>query len=173
MPNWCYNEITIKGSKRNIKKLGTDILNAENGMLFQSLIGDRYTNNIDNWGTRDIEVNDFVDLVRGTFIELRGDTAWSPPIEFCRNLAIKYGVEIYMYYEEIGLNFAGEANINSEGAVSENDYEYGPGIYFINGFQAWLEKVFSFYSDEDIDLLDMSYLTEEEKRFCHDLINLS
>lgn len=173
MPNWCYNEIKVSGKKENIKKLGIDILNSE-GMLFQSLIGDRYNDDkIDNWGTRDVKIDHFVEEFGSNLIKFRGETAWNPPVEFCKKLAAKYDVDVEMYFEEPGLNFAGEALLYADGSRCISNYDYATGVYFLRGFEIWLEAVFSMYDEEDLDHLNMSYLAKEEKEICNNLIKQS
>lgn len=200
MPNWCYNNITITGEPVNLKKLRTTITMIQGSSddeiknrLFQSLIGlpektdmEDYNNqgwygtNVDWFGTKWDVDSQFVQEMTDDYIYMSGDTAWSPPINFCIELAKRYKVEVEMYYEEPGSDFCGKTWIDSEGNHTEEDYEYQAGIYHFEGFSEWYEREFASalewmveeYQDEDepnfMEIVRNNYgfLSEEEVEEC-------
>ena len=201
MPNWCYNSIEVNGSPENIGGIKAVILTLKNSTeedkknnLFKALIGlppevkdEEYDNggwyntNINWFGTKwDVDVNEFVQSVGKDYILLSGETAWSPPINFCRVLAETYGVQVSMYYEEPGCDFCGKCTIEADGTFVEEDYEYQEGIYRFEGFSEWYEREFASamewmveeHQDEDepnfnqIISDNYGFLTEEEVEEC-------
>lgn len=199
MPNWCYNNISITGSPKKIGRINAviDILknstdeNKKNN-LFKELIGlppntdmEEYNNqgwygtNVEWFGTKwDVDV-DFVAHQDTDHIELAGETAWSPPINFCIELARTYGVQVEMYYEEPGSDFCGKTFIDEEGGASEEDYEYQEGVYRFEGFNEWYNREFDSNMDFLIDCLNdddttplelitdhYGFLTEDEIKEC-------
>jgi hypothetical protein len=152
MPNWCSNWIEITGSKESIQKIKETMETIEKSdepNLFMTLVGvpdgvdyenDWYDTNINNWGTKwDVTLNecniDFTD----ESITMGPETAWAPPINFCKSLAKKYGVEVIITYEESGCDFCGRTTIDSEGNSSEEDYLYIEGKYVFDNESFWCE----------------------------------
>ena len=139
-----------------------------------------YEINVNWFGTKWDVGLDFVQEVTKDYILLSGETAWSPPINFCVQLAKTYGVDVNMYYEEPGADFCGKCVIDDEGGYSEEDYEYQNGIYVFEGFDEWYEREFSSalewmveeHQDDDepdfISIIRESYgfLSEEEIEEC-------
>ena len=166
MPNWCYNHIEVKGKPNDIKKISNIIENLkeeEDYILFQSLIGlpegtdiekyndDWYDINVNWFGTKWDVGFDFVQEIEEDYILFSGDTAWSPPINFCKELSRLYNVQVEMYFEEGGYDFCGKCWINSEVGYSEEVYCYQEGIYRFEGFQEWYEREWELMSDWLVD----------------------
>ena len=165
MPNWCYNHIEVTGEPKDIKKISLIIetLKNEGGndRLFQSLIGlpkgtdmENYENqgwygtNVDWFGTKwDVGV-EFVQDVEEDRITFSGETAWSPPVQFCIQLAKQYKVDVEMYYEEPGSDFTGKTWVDSNGNHTEEDYTYSEGKYRFDGFDEWYESEFLNHQSE-------------------------
>ena len=200
MPNWCYNNISVSGSPKKIGRINAviDILKnstdeEKKNHLFKSLIGlpertdleeynDQgwYATNVDWFGTKWDVGLDFVAHQDTDHIELAGETAWSPPINFCIELAKQYGVEIEMYYEEPGCDFCGKTWIDSNGDHNEEDYGYQEGIYRFEGFNEWYEREFyssmewmveEFQDEDEPDFMGIirdnyGFLTDEEVEEC-------
>ena len=170
MPNWCYNHIEVTGEPKDIKKISLIIQTLKNeggnDRLFQALIGlpkgtdmENYENqgwygtNVDWFGTKwDVGV-EFVQDVEEDRITFSGDTAWSPPVQFCIQLAKQYKVNVEMYYEEPGSDFTGKTWVDSGGNHTEEDYSYSEGKYRFDGFDEWYESEFLDHQSE--------YLVEE------------
>jgi len=152
MPNWCSNHLNLYGSKEEIKKI-TDILNAnlkyeEDGVvkyggMFESLVGKDpnvseeeynagawYDSNCEYWGCKwDVTIKEaYIDFEEEE-IRLSFDTPWSPPFSFYKELAKKFNIYLNAIYDEPGLDFAGEINIDEEGNVDNREYKYLEGIY--------------------------------------------
>lgn len=149
MPNWCNNTIEISGSEENMKPIYDFLSKYEDNEhredpVMNTLVphdeeyiriqesGDYLLNpQTTFYGTKwDFSLGEaYVHNCSTTFIELSPSTAWSPPIEFCSKLAKKYGVSVRINYSEPGNDFAGEALIDTEGNVEDNEYPYMEGIY--------------------------------------------
>jgi len=113
MPNWCNNDITIRGSKETIGQLWEDA-QEKNGLLeAMAPIGEwDYGTAVDTWGTKwdvSLEGLEYADHGDGT-AEIAGwaDSAWSPPVEafqsFCDSMD---GVYAELVYFEPGVAFTG------------------------------------------------------------------
>jgi hypothetical protein len=180
MPNWCWNEITISGDVTKIVESLESIENKEENNVFKTLIdvpkdeyeNDWYNTNLKYFGTKwdvsygDCDPQEFDDEC----IVLTPSTAWSPPIEFCVNLAKKYGVEVEMYYHESGMDFCGKTYIKSDGEYTEEDYEYMEGVYNFDWDYFWMEiDMYIEYAKEEQKSVeefmeDYEYLSEEDKQ---------
>ena len=167
MANWCYNHIVVKGETKDIKKISNIIenLNKEEDILFQSLIGLPEDTDIDdddadlcdiyeNWfGTKWDVGFEFVQEMEEDYILFSGETAYSPPVEFCIELSRLYNVQVEMYYEESGCDFCGKCWIDSEDNWSEEVYGFLEGIYHFNGFQDLYEREWDFLSNQLLEEL--------------------
>jgi hypothetical protein len=129
----------VKGETNDIKKISNIIENLKkekNDILFQSLIGlpegidvekyndDRYNINVNWFGTEWDVGFDFAEEINDDYILFSGETAWSPPINFCIQLSRMYNVQVEMYFEEPGFDFCGKCWIDSEGGFTEEVYGY-------------------------------------------------
>jgi hypothetical protein len=183
MPNWCENEITITGDISEIVKDLNSIENKEERNVFKTLIGlpegigqeeyekDWYNINLDRFGTKwDISYEDCEPQEFDDELVLTPNTAWSPPTEFCVNLAKKYGVEVEMYYHEGGMDFCGKTYILPDGTYTEDDYGYMQGLYKFNSDYFWMEiESFIEYAIEEGQsveefLEDYKYLASYDKK---------
>lgn len=77
-----------------------------------------------NWGTKwdvtDIEFEDYGNYATFTF-----QTAWSPPVEFLKNICEKYPLlDFYLVYSEAGCAFEGELSINAGEVMLDETREY-------------------------------------------------
>jgi hypothetical protein len=63
------------------------------------------------------------------------ETAWSPPIDFCRSLSSMYNVKCVLFYSEPGIGFAGQYEVDGEGNESDDECGYLEGLYkYDNGY---------------------------------------
>ena len=183
MPNWCENEITITGDVSEIVKDLNSIKNKEERNVFKTLIGlpegigqeeyekDWYNINLDRFGTKwDVSYEDCDPQEFDNELVLTPNTAWSPPTEFCVNLAKKYGVEVEMYYYESGMDFCGKTYILPDGTYIEDDYTYMEGLYKFDADYFWMEiESFIEYAIEEGQsveefLEDYKYLASYDKK---------
>jgi hypothetical protein len=183
MPNWCSNEITITGDVSEIVKALDSIENKEERNVFKTLIGlpdgigqeeyekDWYNINLNRFGTKwDISYEDCDPQEFDDELVLTPNTAWSPPIEFCVNLAKKYGVEVEMYYFESAMDFCGKTYILPDGTYIEDDYKYMEGQYRFESDYFWLDIrdniENSIYEGKSLEqfMVDYPYLSEEDKQ---------
>lgn len=177
MPNWCSNQITISGDITKIVQALESIEYKQENNVFRTLIDvpdaeDWYNTNLQYLGTKwDVSYYECdPQEIDDNGLVLTPNTAWSPPIEFCVNLAKKYGVEVDMYYYEAGMDFCGKAYINSDGTYSEEDYGYMEGLYHFEEDYFWME--IGWYVENAIEngqsveefLEDYKYLSEEDKQ---------
>ena len=167
MPNWCYNRIEVIGKPSDIKKISNIIenLKKEDEILFQSLIGLPEGIDIEEYNDDECDINedwfgtkwdvgfDFVKEINEDYILFSGETAWSPPIDFCIELSRLYNVQVEMYYEEPGCDFCGKCWIDSDDGYSEEVYGFLEGIYLFNGFHDWYEREWDFISNRLLDEL--------------------
>jgi hypothetical protein len=154
MPNWCNNSATITGPIDILKELEAVQLSFQE--LFpcpQELLdttapavyndkdkvkineekfgySDWYSWQVGNWGTKwdlSLQSLDLDDNGDGTGCLHAGfDTAWSPPVEFMKNLYEKYkdrGLNIRMEYFEPGCGFLGIVD-TSEGEFIDEYHEF-------------------------------------------------
>ena len=64
--------------------------------------------NISNWGTKWDACNVEIDYYDDSQIEMRFDTAWSPPEPICKKLREMFkDIHISWFYDEPGMEFAG------------------------------------------------------------------
>jgi hypothetical protein len=157
MPNWCSNYITIEGSKENIQKIkekleGVDFSKGGQTGIFETLVGrdpsiteDEFRNggwyqhNIDRYGCKwDIGQDAEIELYDDKIVII-SDTAWSPPINFCKLLQEQYGVKVRCESSEPGNDFAGYYEIDEDGDVDEESYTYMEGLYILNLENFWYE----------------------------------
>jgi hypothetical protein len=166
MPNWCSNTITITGDKKTISGIRrliesikkADLINGEEPGVFFTLVGrepritdaqynngDWYNSNINYWGTKwDVSYDDCNFNFSDEEITMSPETAWSPPIEFCRAMVQEYKkIKIHIFYSEPGCDFSGESNIylDEDGIVfvDDTEYSYTEGVYFLDEEMFWSE----------------------------------
>ena len=117
MPNWCNNEVTLRHKdpamiERAVKAYQEGKFLNEFIPMPQELLegtGDGWHGwAVSNWGTKwDVGGrNEFIEQPDANTIELRFDSAWSPPIE-AYNQLVEMGFEIEAFYNEFGMAFAG------------------------------------------------------------------
>lgn len=131
MPNWCNNDLTVRGNPEYLKKLSDA---AAEGTLFQFIkpmpealrdtvkgsgeekqevfvdgVNNWYDWCVNNWSTKwDNSEAYSNELVSDDELVLSFDTAWSPPIGVYEALLDKDEVEeVYATYYESGMDFAG------------------------------------------------------------------
>jgi len=202
MPNWCSNSITITGDKKIISGITRLIesikkTEGEEPGVFVTLLGrepgmtqERYNNsgwydsNVGYWGTKwDVSYDecdfDFTDEQ----IRLHPNTAWSPPIEFCKSMVSTYkSIKIHIFYSEGGNDFCGQCDIylDEEGIVccEEEDYGYSEGLYNldIDGFWGEVESMIESYCCEESSAEEFvedhySYVSEEHKKEIIEMFN--
>jgi hypothetical protein len=127
MPNWCSNNLVIRGSVETLSQL-KPVLEAGEGLLEAiKPIGEwQYGDAVEAWGTKwDISTEglQFTDNGDGT-AEIEGyfDSAWSPPVEAFAQLAEDWdSCYIELKYFEPGMAFVGEWN--SEGLNDEYEID--------------------------------------------------
>jgi hypothetical protein len=203
MPNWCSNTITITGDKKIISGMTRLIesikkTEGEEPGVFRTLIGrepgmtqDRYNNsgwydsNVSYWGTKwDVSYDDCCFTFDEESISLHPETAWSPPIEFCKSMVKEYkSIKIHIFYSEGGNDFCGQCDIylDEEGIVccDEEDYGYSEGLYRldIDGFWGEVESMVDSYCCEEDNSAEefvedhYSYVSEEHKKEIIEMFN--
>ena len=204
MPNWCSNTITITGDKKiisGITRLIESIKKTEGEEppgVFHTLIGrdssitkekydngDWYQSNIDRYGCKwDVSYDDCCFTFDEESISLHPDTAWSPPIEFCKLMVKEYkSIKVHIFYSEGGNDFCGQCDIylDEDGMVccEEEDYGYSEGLYHldIDGFWGEVESMIESYIDEEDGSAEefvtehYTYVSEEDKKEIIELYN--
>ncbi len=201
MPNWCSNTITITGDKKIISGI-TRLIESikkekEEPGVFATIVGrepgmsqERYDNvgwydsNVGYWGTKwDVSYDECDFDFSDEQIRLHPNTAWSPPIEFCKTMVQLYKrIKIHIFYSEGGNDFCGQCDIylDEEGIVccEEEDYGYSEGLYNldIDGFWGEVESMVDSYYDEEGSAEEFvedhySYVSEEHKKEIIEMFN--
>lgn len=203
MPNWCANSITITGDKKTIsgiKRLIESIKKSdgEEPGVFNTLVGREphltqaqydggawYQSNINQWGCKwDVSYDDCCFEFSDEEISLHPQTAWSPPIDFCKAMVKEYRkIKIHHFYSEGGNDFCGQADIylDEDGVVccEEEDYGYSEGLYHldIEGFWGEVESMVDSYLDEEEGNAEefvndhYPYVSEEHKKEIIEMYN--
>ena len=183
MPNWCANEVVLKHrdpamieravkAYREGRLLGefipcpaelhehdSPMRDAELAKTFVEKYGatDWYNWQVQNWGTKwDIGGrDDHVEQPDANTLELRFDSAWSPPIQGYGRL-VELGFEIEAFYNEPGMVFCGSY-------TGAGDEEFEDYIDY-NGWSA--DRVRS-----EIPELDQRFCISEWLEECQELLN--
>jgi hypothetical protein len=161
MANHCYNWISFYGKKESLDKLAKALETYENFTSFNDWVDSmiEYTPPKNDervyyhYGTKwfDFEIDDNGD----EHMLVRGDSAWSPPLEMTRSLCEHFGVGARHEFEESGCDFGGYWVIQDNGYVSEElDVTYNHWRY--------MEDSHSYMDNLINDLEDESYGSIEE-----------
>lgn len=140
MANYCYNNISIQGNKKEIKEFNEVLTNLRQEFknsgcdVYGKLKEDYLSENteLDNDGRWfDLEVHN--DLEADEEIIISGDSAWSPCLNLFTQISAKYkSFKIRYEYEEMGCDFSGWADIQ-QGEISDNEFTFWEGMIAING----------------------------------------
>lgn len=175
MPNWCNNYITISGDKEKMKPIYDFFKDKETTeadcLVMSSLVphdeeyekikasGEYLLNpQTEFYGTKwDFSIGEAnVHDITEECITFGPQTAWSPPSAFCQKLAVKYGVEVSVQYDEPGIGFVGKEVYYPDGTLDEEFYEnYLEGMYKLQPEDFWECEVEN----------NMTYCKEEGKTF--------
>ena len=142
MPNWCSNELIVKGNKESIDTLLSLIESDELSFDFEKVIPlpegikqdseDGFYFRLNNWGTkwRLEEDSTSIDRWSDENVSIRFDTAWSPCLPIVTRLAEMFPILRFEYtYQEEGMDFSGFATfengelIDSDGGEDKEDEE--------------------------------------------------
>lgn len=201
MPNWCSNTITITGDKKIISGI-TRLIESikkekEEPGVFATIVGrepgmtqERYDNlgwydsNVGYWGTKwDVSYDECDFDFSDEQIRLHPNTAWSPPIEFCKTMVRLYKrIKIHIFYSESGNDFCGQSEIylDEDGIVccEEEDYGYSEGLYHLDNEVFWyeVESMVESYCCEEGSAEEFvedhySYVSEEHKKEIIEMFN--
>ena len=196
MSNWCDNYIEISGTKENMKPLYDFFTehSEKETLVMNTLIphDDEYKKieesknfllnpQVTFYGTKwDFGANEAnVILASEDCITIAPQTAWSPPVEFCKRLRNRYGVEVAISFEEPGVGFIGKHVYYPDG--DEDIIEYDDimfGYYELNKDRFWeeLEYNMEYYKNEEELSLEsiktkFEYLNEKELKELETIYN--
>ena len=130
MPNWCFNEVEIKGTKKAIENIAELMKQVEEtGEFFEHVDpvpeGSETHWRSNNWGTTwDANVESLVFKVNENVISLSFDTAWSPPVEFFAKFSEIFKVTVKISFLEEARDFAGCCICKAGKIVSEDVRQY-------------------------------------------------
>lgn len=185
MPNWCNNLLTIES--KEVKEL----LQSDGG-LFESLVGkfpekylhdekivglsdelidgkyfNWYEHNISEYGTKwDVLISNIDIQVLGDDMSLSFETAWSPPLEFCRKLSEKFNTQVVIEFSEYGVGFGGRYIFDGGEQIESVDMSYMEWMYecgdIVNEIEFFLQdnspeetkkyfSQYSFYDEQEFD----------------------
>lgn len=151
MPNWVTNELVVTGDAAQLKDFKDKFFTfVENKKVptFNKIVpmpdeekDNWYDWRVEHWGTKWDANYSEINAMASNMIDVRFDTAWSPPIEFfntCADIYDKLRFECY-FIDECN-NFCGMFNIKGEEhEVQEGDVQYETDdgrrvIYTENGY---------------------------------------
>jgi len=130
MPNWCYNFATINCPSKEVYEkflvsldqntwfqtfapLGLESEKPEGGWGYYKAIEIWKT----KWSARDVEIlNQYDDEF---LLEIRFETAWSPPTGVYSIMNKEHGIEVKAFYNEVGCDFFGRCVYSKEKEIDE------------------------------------------------------
>lgn len=131
MPNWCLNKIEItphQGDNESFERFKDTLLISQNGEITfhfsQTLpLPEEEKNNwydwqCKNWGTK-WDTQDAECKLEEFSLHISCSTPWNPPLEWAKNIAKKFGVNITVDYDEPNESFGGHAVATPEGLNDE------------------------------------------------------
>lgn len=174
MPNWCENYLIVGGPEEAVKEWEEALMdsnNEEHTLSFNKLVplpeeekDNWYDWQVQNWGTKwDIgtdsrpgifpEPFDECILLEGYGFAYQFSTAWSPPIEWLKAVAIMFPeLQFNMEYSEPGMCYAGIIDIQGEEVEELYCGEFPEVHEFMLehfGYSHWDEEdVETYYEDE-------------------------
>ena len=173
MPNWCYNNLTITGDEKNLKRIKFRLEDIEKKDIsspgvFMALVGrdqsielneyqhgEWYDANINYWGCKwDVSYDESGVEYSDDSITMSFNSAYSPPIPFIQHLGRLFNVQCELYYEEPSCDFCGKSYFNNEDGLTEEDYTYNEGRFvfdkdnFFDSIDGDIEYLIE--SDEDV-----------------------
>lgn len=138
MPNYCCNNIIIRGSLKEFKEK-LKIPFSFNDFItcpFAFNTDNRYNWVIDNWGVKwDVQNNSEINEMNDEYISILCETAWSPPIRWAKNCLKKYkGLSIEIGYCEMGQEYYGVWKDNIDHCImfEKDDYVYDDDEYILS-----------------------------------------
>ena len=160
MPNYCSNWVSFSGKKEDLQKLHdalryAESLNAENGGLiwydtFYAALGLDVPSELidvyDVFGSKWLDIQQ-LDL-GGISLELLGNSAWSPVVPFVHKLCKKFNLTASGEYDECGCDFGGFYEIDEDGTLRDNTYNYISYRYLSEGLEG-VESELTFYDNKE------------------------
>lgn len=138
MPNWCFNEMSIKGSGKEIENILDNARNEEenNDFSLEKLLpmpesedkNNWYEWRLANWGTKwdlsDVTIQGDFNPESDEEVSICFSTAWSPPLEGIVSVSKKFPeLSFSVFYSEPGADFCGKAEI-SDGCIDDKCVTY-------------------------------------------------
>ena len=160
MANHCYNWITITGDSDSIQKLidKCEQPEVQDKTLFYSTYHILFPDTNKRYPGAD-EDDDFdvyeeygskwfdlgIDYPEDKeYVNIMGDSAWSPMEALCEKLSHAYGLKIHIEYEESGLDFGGFTEFENGIEIDSGDWTYR-GFQYQNDASCFMDNV-----EEDI-----------------------
>lgn len=140
MPNWCTCELEIEGSEEDISKLleqgkipskwsEKSEFSLDNFIPTPSDSLDSNSWHMENWGTK-WDISPEIDN-QGSFVQMKFDSAWSPPIEAFERISKLYpSIEFKLNFFEPGMDFCGVAKYHN-GLQDMQEFSYNERFGFV------------------------------------------
>ena len=191
MPNWCSNNLEVKGPADKVEEFVSkfksngfsaflptpqELLDHSSPLEDKSLkeefikkygAEDWYHWNIANWGTKwDVLPDEVYITGNDNDRTIMFDTAWSPPSEFLSAVSKMYPeLTFILQYEEPGMGFFGEAKWENGEMLYDDCYEWGQrftdGWYLYENMIDPIEEAYSML-DEFPNMDEETYKQVEE-----------
>ncbi len=177
MSNHCWNNVSIEGKKEVLDRLEELFKNYHEIDYFVDF-GNAFFPDLENPPTRE-DYNfygtkwwDFsIYREHDEYLQVSGDSAWSPPLELIRMIAEKYSVGCTIQFSEGGCDFAGVYVYQNDQIIEKADYSCAQYAYSVkNGVQSLIDDYlydddcFENYKDADnfIDQLGVEGVEYED-----------
>lgn len=209
MANHCWNYVVFHNNPEGTKKLHTRLVYLKEqqlreeytnkgldipeylksinsvslyALLYPQVFNQRWKDGddvYDKFGSKWFECN--WDFEKDGDLVMSGDSAWSPMLPFFQKICKHFKLEAYGNYEESGMDFAGEFQMNETGIPEHTQMSYreyqainNPEIFWQDiiyqieeGYFNSLEDIFAEFSSVNTQLTDKEKeeLKEEFKRY--------
>lgn len=159
MANNCWNNISIEGSKKDIKNLYKELSVITSGYELYHKLLHEYKEGVIGDDAKWFDM--FVTKDNDEEITVSGDSAWCPSLELFAEISVKYNtLKIIYMYDEMGCDFCGRAFIQG-GDIDDECLKYWEGQIKYWGLNTAVEM----FIENEVDCYD----TLDELKSCSHL----
>jgi hypothetical protein len=146
MSNHCWNYVNITGDPVTLAKLEV-LFNTYADYAYLAEWANSFFPNLENlpgkenheeYSTRWWEVE--CQLTSSNTLEISGDSAWSPPVNFIQMISEHYKVLCTLDFSESGNDFAGSYEYENGEKTKSYDCSYSQHVYDTNGITGLIDE---------------------------------